>query len=106
MFPIDHFLRAAIKFPNRIAVKDGDTEITYVDLAAQANALAAAIQSIDPNPQTRVGICGYNTVEHLLAWLATFASGKTWVPLNPRNGKPELDRICEVTGPSLSLIHI
>ena len=25
MFPIDHFLRAAIKFPNRIAVKDGDT---------------------------------------------------------------------------------
>lgn len=104
MFPIDHFLRAAIKFPNRIAVKDGDTEITYVDLAAQANALAAAIQSIDPNPQTRVGICGYNTVEHLLAWLATFASGKTWVPLNPRNGKPELDRICEVTGPTIVFV--
>lgn len=104
MFPVDHFFRAAIKFPDRIAVKDGETEITYRDLASRVNALAAAIQSIDPLPQTRVGICGYNTVEHLLAWLATFASGKTWVPLNPRNGKPELDRICDVTGPSIVFV--
>ena len=104
MLPIDHFLRAAQRFPDRIAVKDGDTKITYAELARQTNALAAALQDIDPAPQTRVGICGYNTFEHLLAWLATFAAGKTWIPLNPRNGKPELDRICEVTHPGIVVV--
>ena len=104
MFPIDHFFRAAQRFPDKIAVRDGETDITYADLARRTNALAAALQSIDPEPQTRVGICGYNTFEHLLAWLAVFASGKTWVPLNPRNGKPELDRICEVTDPKIVVV--
>lgn len=104
MLPIDHFLRAAQRFPDRIAVKDGDTEMTYAELARRTNALAAALQDIDPAPQTRVGICGYNTFEHLLAWLATFAAGKTWIPLNPRNGKPELDRICEVTNPGIVIV--
>jgi len=104
MLPIDHFFRAAQRFPDRIAVRNGDSEITYADLARRTNALAAALQAIDPEPQTRVGICGYNTFEHLLAWLAVFASGKTWVPLNPRNGKPELDRICEVTDPKIVVV--
>ncbi len=104
MLPIDHFLRAAQRFPDRIAVRDGDMELTYAALARKANALAAALQDIDPAPQTRVGICGYNTFEHLLAWLAVFAAGKTWIPLNPRNGKPELDRICDVTAPGIVVV--
>jgi len=104
MLPIDHFLRAATRYPNRIAVKDGVSEVTYAELAGQVNALAAAFQAIDPAPQSRVGICGYNTYEHLLSWLATFAAGKTWIPLNPRNGKPELDRICQVTNPSIVVV--
>ncbi|WNK00960.1 AMP-binding protein [Thalassospiraceae bacterium LMO-JJ14] len=104
MLPIDHFFRAAQRFPDRIAVRSGEIDITYADLARRTNALAAALQAIDPEPQTRVGICGYNTFEHLLAWLAVFAAGKTWVPLNPRNGKPELDRICEVTNPKIVVI--
>ena len=104
MLPIDHFFRAAQRFPGRIAVRDNQTDITYAELAERTNALAAALQSIDPKPQSRVGICGYNTYEHLLAWLATFAAGKTWIPLNPRNGKPELDRICQVTSPSIVFV--
>jgi len=104
MLPVDHFFRAAARYPDRIAVRDGAMDVTYADLARQVNALAAALQSIEPAPQTRVGICGYNTFEHLLAWLAVFAAGKTWVPLNPRNGKSELNRICEVTNPGIVII--
>jgi len=101
MLPIDHLYRAAEAGPDRIAVKDGDTTITYADLVRRADALAAGLQAIDPTPQSRVGISAYNTVEHLLAWLATFAAGKTWVPLNPRNGNDELSRIVGVTEPSI-----
>ncbi len=104
MLPIDHFYRAVAKYPDRIAVKDGDVEVTYADLGQSVAALAAAFQDIDPSPQTRVGICAYNTRDHLLAWLATFAAGKTWVPLNPRNGRDELSRICGVTSPSIVFI--
>lgn len=104
MRPIDHFFRAAVRYPERIAIQHGDLKITYADLAGRVNALAAALQDIDPAPQTRVGICGYNTVEHLLAWMATFAAGKTWIPLNPRNGKDELDRIRAVTAPTIVVV--
>lgn len=104
MLPIDHFYRAVATYPDRIAVKDGDVEVTYAELGASVAALATAFQDIDPSPQTRVGICAYNTRDHLLAWLATFAAGKTWVPLNPRNGRDELSRICGVTSPSIVFI--
>lgn len=111
MMPIDHFHRAARLWPERIAVEidaavagDGPSAITYGELARRVNALAAAFQAIDPVPQSRVGISAYNTPEHLIAWLATFAAGKTWVPLNPRNGKDELDRIVGVTDPSIVVV--
>lgn len=101
MLPIDHFYRAVARFPDRIAVQDGAVSINYRDLGGRVQALALALQEIDPNPQSRVGICAYNTLDHLVMWLATFAAGKTWVPLNPRNGRDELSRICDVTGPTI-----
>lgn len=110
MMPIEHFFRAASLWPDRIAVEAdmGAGEplyrLTYGELARRTNALAAAFQGIDPEPGSRVGICAYNSVEHLVAWLATFAAGKTWVPLNPRNGKDELNRIEGVTEPSIVVI--
>jgi acyl-CoA synthetase (AMP-forming)/AMP-acid ligase II len=64
-------------------------------------ALAAAFQSIDARPRSRVGICARNSREHLLALLATYAAGKVWVPLNPRNGRAELDAMIAVTRPAL-----
>jgi fatty-acyl-CoA synthase len=108
MMPIEHFRRAARLWPDRVAVEvdpaargDGPVTLTYAELSGQVEALATAFQAIDPEPQSRVGICAYNTPEHLIAWLAAFAAGKTWVPLNPRNGKEELDRIAGVTEPSI-----
>lgn len=101
MLPIDHFYRAVARFPDRIAIKDGDVTVSYTELGEKVQALASALQDIDPDPQTRVGICAYNTRDHLITWLATFAAGKTWVPLNPRNGRDELSRICDVTSPTI-----
>jgi fatty-acyl-CoA synthase len=67
----------------------------------RVEALAAALQHLDPEPGSRVGICARNTVEHLLAVLATYAAGKVWVPLNPTNGRAELDRMIAATKPTL-----
>ena len=101
--PIDNFFRAAARWPDRPAVEISTENekhtISYQYLANQVDALAVALQTIDPEPQTCVGICAYNSFEHLLGWLSTLAAGKVWVPLNPRNGRSELDRIIELTAP-------
>ncbi len=105
MTPIENFFRAAALWPDRAAVEiahiDRIEQISYAALADMVRAVAAGLQSIDPDPQSRVGICAYNHFEHLLGWLGCFAAGKIWVPLNPRNGQDELNRIIDVTAPSM-----
>lgn len=101
MFPVDNFFRTVRRAPDSIAVIDGERTLTYAELARRVNALAAAYQAIDPRPQSRVAVFAYNTLSHLIAWLATMAAGKTWVALNPRNGNEELQRILAVTEPSI-----
>ena len=105
MLPIDNFFRAAALWPDRAAVEIAHVnrveQISYAELANMVRAVAAGLQSIDSHPQSCVGICAHNHFEHLLGWLACFAAGKVWVPLNPRNGRSELDRIIDLTAPSI-----
>jgi fatty-acyl-CoA synthase len=98
MFPIGHLYRGCRRNPDGIAVEDGARSLTHCELVIRVDALAAALQAMFPRPQSRIGVCGYNTIEHLVALLAVYASGHVWVPLNPRNGKPELDAAIESTG--------
>jgi acyl-CoA synthetase (AMP-forming)/AMP-acid ligase II len=75
--------------------------MSYAELVSTVEALASAFQSIDGTPGSRVGICARNTREHLVSLLATYAAGKVWVPLNPRNGRAELDAMITTTRPAL-----
>ena len=99
MYPIDNLYRGWRRGPDAIAVTDGARGLTYAMLVERVEALAAALQARFPAPQaravpqSRIGICGYNSIEHVTAMLAVYAAGHTWVALNPRNGKPELDAI-------------
>src|SRR5688572_30441191 len=93
MYPIDNLYRGWRRRPDAVAVEDGACGLSYAELVARTEALAAALQARIPAPQARIGICAYNTIEHVIAILAVYAAGHTWVALNPRNGKPELDAI-------------
>ncbi|MFO0995948.1 MAG: AMP-binding protein [Alphaproteobacteria bacterium] len=101
MQPIDHLFRGARLDPAAVAIEFGEESITYAELVRRVEALAAAFQAIDPRPQSRVGVSGYNTPEHVIAMLAAFAAGKVWVPLNPLNGRAELDAFIAATTPSI-----
>ncbi|CAG4889866.1 class I adenylate-forming enzyme family protein [Paraburkholderia saeva] len=103
MYPVDFLWRAAHRHPNRIAVVSPSGDLTFGALAAQVLARAAALSRLDPLPRSRVCVGAANSVDHLVAILAILAAGKVWVPLNPRNGDPELRRIVEFVGPSLVL---
>lgn len=99
--PIDRLYQSIARNPGAVAIAGAGGELTYAELGALVAALAAAFQDMDALPAGRVGICAGNTVEHLLALLATYAAGKVWVPLNPRNGRAELDAMIAATRPAI-----
>jgi len=101
MQPIDHFFRAARAAPSSVAARCGVESLAYGALAHRVRALAAGLQAIDPEPGSRVGICCRNSLEHLAAFLATLAAGKTWVPLFHRNTADEIARAVAFTGASV-----
>lgn len=98
MLPVDLFYRQARATPDAVACCHGSRQVTYALLAGQARALASGLQALDPTPGSRVGICCFNHIEHLVAWLAVLSAGKVWVPLYPLNKEAETLRAIEVTG--------
>ena len=99
--PIAHLYHGLARDPDAIAVAGPGDSLTYAELVSAVEALGAALQSLDAAHGSRVGICARNTVEHLIALLATYAAGKVWVPLNPTNARADLDRMIGATRPSL-----
>jgi fatty-acyl-CoA synthase len=108
--PIDRLYDRIARNPGAIAIAGaaggGATGgitggVTYAELGAAVAALATAFQDLDRAPGSRVAICLGNTIEHLLALIATYAAGKVWVPLNPRNGRAELDAMIAATRPTI-----
>jgi len=103
VYPIDFFFRASKLYPDRIALQSAALSLDYQTLASTVNALAHALQKIDPTPQSRVAICAANTVEHAIAILAVLAAGKVWVPLNARSTRSEIKRIIDTIEPSITV---
>src|ERR1035437_153060 len=104
--PIDRLYLSVARNPGAVAIAGsagGDVRggVTYSELGRAIAALAAAFQDLDGAPGSRVGICLPNTIEHLLALLATYAAGKVWVPLNARNARAELDAMIAATRPTI-----
>ncbi|OJI05754.1 AMP-binding protein [Polynucleobacter sp. MWH-Adler-W8] len=104
MFPIDFFWRAAQRWPDRIAIDTPSGPIHYAALAKRVKALAAGLTALDPTLQSRVAICAGNSDDHITALLAILACGKVWVPLNPKSTHPEIQRIVNVTEPSIVIL--
>ncbi len=101
MLPIDLIYASRDRTPDAVAVETPQRVISYGELCAEVDALAAGLQSLDPKAGSRVAICAHNTLEHLTGLLAVLASEKTWVPLNPRDARGEIDVRLDATRPSI-----
>ncbi|HEY6870216.1 MAG TPA: AMP-binding protein, partial [Novosphingobium sp.] len=95
MLPIQMLYRGLRFKPHGEALVDGSVRLSYQDLVMRVEAFAAYLQERLPEPQSRVGACGHNNWQHVVAMLGIFASGHIWVPLNPRNSRTELASIAE-----------
>lgn len=100
MYPIDYLWRSAKRFPDRAAVISAAGEMTYAQLANAVLDEAARLTALDAGEGAAICIGAANSVQHLVQILAVLAAGQTWVPLNPRNGDPELRRTIEFVNPA------
>ncbi|HSF38309.1 MAG TPA: amino acid adenylation domain-containing protein, partial [Thermoanaerobaculia bacterium] len=80
-------LRWAESEPERVAIEDGDLELTYGELRERAGQLAARLRSLEVGPESRVGFCLERSADLGVAMLGILAAGGAYVPLDP--GYPE-----------------
>ncbi|MCP5096607.1 MAG: AMP-binding protein, partial [Chloroflexi bacterium] len=69
--------------PTNIAVDDGQTQLTYVQLEQQANQLAHYLIQQGVTRETPIGICYGRSHHFIIAILAILKAGGVYVPLDP-----------------------
>ncbi len=108
---ISDFLdRAALVFADRTAVVDEPGEATslgtmsYGELAARAQGMAAALDELGVPVGGRVGIVSPNSARMLVAFFGVSGSGRVLVPVNFRLKAAEVAFIVEHSGTELLLV--
>jgi non-ribosomal peptide synthetase component F len=77
------FLEKAAARPGAVAVMAPDEDLTYADLARQAEALAAALIRQGLRPGGRVGVLLERSADAVASLLAVLQAGGAYVPLDP-----------------------
>jgi len=91
-------LPALLDPPDRVALRFGDTALTYAQLAAAAGALAAELQG-----RGRVAVHATPTIHTAVGITAALLAGVTAVPLNPKLGEREREHVVGDSAPELVL---
>ncbi|MEM9658311.1 MAG: condensation domain-containing protein, partial [Planctomycetota bacterium] len=77
------FEAAAAKFPDRVAVIDGDREIAYRELNSLADEIADKIARRDIQEEDCVGISMRKSIEMVASTIGALKAGAAYVPLDP-----------------------
>jgi acyl-CoA synthetase (AMP-forming)/AMP-acid ligase II len=78
----DILKRSSKRFPNKIAVIEGERRITYLELNKWVNKVARGFQSIGIEKGDRLSILSSNSIEFILTYFACAKAGITIVPIN------------------------
>jgi len=89
---------AAARFADREAVVDGGLRITFADLAARADAMAAGLMASTLAPGDRVCVWAPNSLDWIVAALGTTVAGGILVPLNTRFKGSEAAHVIRTSG--------
>ncbi len=76
----EHSVAAA---PEKVAIEFEDRSLTYRELNAVANALAAELVDVGVGPDVPVGICAPRGIEMIVGLIATLKAGGACLPLDP-----------------------
>ncbi|MCC9704452.1 acyl-CoA synthetase [Streptomyces sp. MNU76] len=91
-------LTGEARTPDHPALRFGDRSLTYAELSAVTDALAARIRDAG-----RVAVWATPTLETAVGVVAALRAGVPAVPLNPKSGQSELGHILKDSAPALIL---
>ena len=92
--------RAAHRFGDRVAVRSGDTSLSFRDLNDRSTAFAGHLASRGVAPRDRVAVMTSNRPEFLIAVEAVSKLGAAAVLLSPGWKELEVAHAIELTGPA------
>ncbi|MFC4048015.1 AMP-binding protein, partial [Dactylosporangium siamense] len=69
--------------PDAVAVVFGDESLTYAELSARADGLAAYLASLGVGPESVVGVCLDRGLDLLVAVVGIWRAGGVYLPLDP-----------------------
>ncbi len=91
--------------PDRIALVEGSSEITYGELNARANALARLIVQRGLDQDRPVGVHMERSIDAIVAFLAALKANTPYVPLDVANPRHRLELLIGDAGCRLVLTH-
>ncbi len=97
------FEAQAARTPDAVAVVFRDQSLTYAELDARAEAMAARLVRLGAGPETRVGLCLSRSPRMVESMLAVLKAGAAYVPLEPSDPADRLAFALRDCGASLLL---
>ncbi|HLL45372.1 MAG TPA: amino acid adenylation domain-containing protein, partial [Longimicrobiaceae bacterium] len=92
------FEAQAARTPDAPAVLFDGGALTYAELDARADALAAGLRARGAGPEARVAVCTRRSPEMAVAILGALKSGAAYVPLDPSHPEERLAYLLEDSG--------
>lgn len=92
--------------PLRVALSYAGREVSYRDLNAQANRLAANLRKRGATPGAFVGVCLDLSIDAVVAVLAVLKTGAAYVPLSPQEPFKRIEEIIADTGLSIVVTRL
>lgn len=97
---IDHWGRVS---PDRAAHRSGERVLTYGELLARSDALAAWLDAELGDNRAPVAVHGHKEPEMLIAFLGAVKSGRPYVPIDISIPVQRVERIVQTAGAALTL---
>ena len=80
---VELLMKSFSQHPDRVALSDGTTELTYRELEQSAATVAGELASVAERNSPCIGVCGSRSTELISHILAILMSGHGYVPLDP-----------------------
>lgn len=100
----ERFAFQAWRVPDAVAVRTGDARLTYRELDARSDRLAARLVDAGARPQTPVAVLMERSVELVVALLAVLKAGAFALPLAASSPRQRQQRILDQAGHPLLLV--
>lgn len=88
----------AARNPEKVAIKYGDSRLTYGELDRKSNQVAHRLQKLGVGPETLVGLCLERSLELFVAIFGIWKAGGAYVPIDPLYPEERIDLLLSDAG--------